>query len=191
MKNAVCRHAGKAADNRGDQGGKQRPEKAARFLFDGQKRGGAGPVKQRKEDDADRRSRCPAVRREQGVHGFQSRKLRETALCHVGHDDDGNDRFVGGKAEDERHEDDTVHAEQTGKGIEEIGAVLQKRDVTAFDVGKQPNEQSCGRGDRRRTSEHKGGAIPQGTPNDLADLRSAIGRQLQRERGRHAVQQRF
>ena len=72
--------------------------------------GGAGPVHQREKHSAHGGQPGPAVIGQQGVQLVKIAHVGKAALGHVGHDDDGNDDFIGRKAEDEGHQNGAVQA---------------------------------------------------------------------------------
>ena len=96
------------AEQRSDHGRQKkadpRPEPTARFLTDGQKRGGAGEMVQREKNHADRGDPCPAIGSEKlPCLRKPCRFDKRTALA-IDHQKDGNDDFIRRNPKQKRHE---------------------------------------------------------------------------------------
>ena len=65
----------------------------------------------------------PAVIYQQIPQLRQTVKFQKAALGHIGHDNDGNDNFIGRQSQDECHENYAVHAQKPCKWVQETGAV--------------------------------------------------------------------
>lgn len=167
----------------GNQEGHKGPFEASGFPPYGKQCGGAGPVHQGEKHGAHRGYPGPAIVHQQFLKLGQAVKFQDAALCHVGHDDDGNHDFVGRKSQDECHEYDAVHTQQPCKGIQEAGTVGQQCDLAHLDICHDPDEKSRGRGHHDGPSQHEQGAVKDGTDNDLPNLGTPVGRQLQGEGG--------
>jgi len=127
-----------SADSR-HQEGHDSPFKAAGFLADGKKGGGAGPVHQGEEHGADSGNPGPAVIYQQIPQLCQAVKFQKASLGHIGHDDDGNYDFIGWKSQDKCHQNHAVHAKKLCKGIQEAGAMCQQGDAVYLYICHNPD----------------------------------------------------
>ena len=143
---------------------------------------------QGKQHGAHRRQPGPAVLYQQGVQGIQALEVGEGARGQVGHEHDGDDDLIRREAQDEGHEDHPVQAQQPGEGVQKPGAPVQDAHAPHLHVGAQPDEQARRGRHRHGPAQHEQGPVQHRPGDDLADLRLAVGRQLQREGGGHPLQ---
>ena len=146
---------------------------------------------ERKQHDAHSRHPGPAVLNEKLLHLRKAVKLKDAPLRGVGHDYDGDDDLVRGKAEDKREQDDAVQPHQTGEGIQKRGAVRQYAHAAGGDICHQPDDKPRGRGHRGGSAEDKERSVEHRPDEHLSYLRLPVRRQLQREGGRNAPEQSF
>lgn len=175
--------------HRRDNERQNRPFPAACFFFYRQQRGGAGKVHKRENYHAQRSHGRPTVCRKQIKH-LCGGNLRETALLHIGHHDKRDNDFIRGKSEQKCRHDNAVHSDKPSKRVKKARNAVQQRSIADGNIREQPDRQSRGSRDRRRSAKHKYCPVEQRAHQYLAKLRLTERRQLQRERRRLAAQYR-
>lgn len=134
---------------------------------------------------------CPAVGHQQFPQGFQAAGILQRAGGQIGHEDDGNDDLVGGKAQQKGHQYGAIHPQQPSKGVQKAGTPVQNAGAPYGDIGAQPDHQP-GRGSHcHRTPQYKQGPVQHRADQDLSHPGAAVGRQLQGIGRRHPLQQRI
>lgn len=139
----------------GQSHGYGRPFQTLGLLPDGHAGGGAGPVEQGEQHEAQGGHLGPAVGYQQLAQGGQLARLHQHPAGAVGHQGDGQDDLIGGETQNKRHQNHSVQAEQGGEGIEKAGAVGQKADSVGLNVGQQPDQHSGGSGHGDGPAQHK------------------------------------
>ena len=67
----------------------------------------------------------------------------QTSSRHIGHDDDGNDNFIGRKSQKKAGQDASIHPQGSGKGIQKAGEGGEKSGlVIQMHVGQDPDDQA-------------------------------------------------
>ena len=122
------------------------------------------------------------------MEGGKVGHVREHACGKVAHHDQRHHQLVCREAEHEREQDHAVQPKQPGKRVEQGGQMRENGRPPDLDVGEQPDQHACGRRDRRCTAQYKQGAVKHAAHDHLAELRRAVRRQLECERGRHAFE---
>ena len=97
----------------------------------------------------------------------------------IGHENDRHDNLVGRKPQNKGHEDDSVHTEEPGGGVQKVGAEAQQGRASSGNIGQQPDDQSGRGGDCDGAAKNEKGPVKNGADDDLTDLWAAIGRQFQ------------
>ena len=175
------------ARGRQENGG-QCPPDAVRLLPDGQAGGRAGPVRDGEYQRAQRGAGRPAVRQQQGVERGKVGHVRQCAGGQIAHHHQRHHQLVRREAEEKGEQDNTVQTEQPGEWVEQRGQVREDRRLPDGDIGEQPDQHARGRGHCCRAAQYEQRAVEQAAHDHLADLRRAVGRQLEHKRGRHAFE---
>lgn len=94
---------------------KKGPFQASCFLFDGEAGSGTGPMHQGEQNRAHSGYPGPAVcsKKLQQLRAFY---FYQTSSRHIGHDDDGNDNFIGRKSQKKAGQDASIHPQALAKG---------------------------------------------------------------------------
>ena len=101
----------------------------------------------------------------------------------------GSDDLVGGKAQDECHQDHPIQPQQLGERVQKARTVVPAGShpptvTLAITQMQQPRRRRyC-----HRPPQHKEGAVKDRPDDDLADLGPSVGRQLQGKGGGNALQ---
>lgn len=148
-------------------------------------------MEQGEQEHVQRRQPRPAVGGQQHAQFRKAAVFGQRAGRGVGHENDRDDDFVGGEAEHKRHQNDAVQPQQPAERVERARKVRQQRAAAHGDVCQRIDQQAGRRRDAGRPRQHKQRAVERGAHQHPADLRDAIGRQLQREGRWNAAQQRF
>ena len=143
-----------------------------------------------KEQRAERGCQRPAVGEQQGMERGKVCDVRKRTGCQIAHHDQRHDQLVGGEAQHESQQDDSIQAEQPRKGVEESSQMAENRNAADRDIGEQPDHQPSGRGDRCRPTQDEQGTVEYTAQDDSADLRRTVGGQLEGEGGGHPFQYR-
>ena len=133
----------------------------------------------------------PAIIHQQFSQGAQAFQFLNASGRHITHNNNGNDDFVRGEAENKRHQNHAVQPDQAGKRIQKFGAVRQQTDIPHGNVRQNPDQQTRRSSHRHGTAKHEKGTVKNGADNHFADLRAAIGGEFQRKRRGNPLQDRF
>lgn len=202
VKQHVCRDAQNDSCGCGEDYGSGGPFQASGLVVNGQAGSGAGPVKQTEDHQAYGGGCRPPVGREQGRQGGQFFHLHQTAGLQIGHEYNGKDDLVGGKSQDKRRQNDAVQPHKAAQRIQKAGENFQQAGGSRTcgaepsgsrpgkrDVCQDPDDEPGGGGHCGGPAQDKQGPVQHGTHQDFADLRAAVGRQLQGEGGGDSPQQ--
>ena len=121
MVQAVCGHAEENAGGGGQEDGGGRPFEAAGLPVDGEAGGGAGPVEEAENHQAQGGDGRPALGGQDAGEGGYFFQLGQGSRLEVGHEHDGQHDLVGGKAQEEGGQNDAVQAHEAAQGIQEAG----------------------------------------------------------------------
>lgn len=116
------------------------------------------------------------------LHNFSCGKI-----CHKHY---WNDYLICGKSQNKCQKDHPVKTYKTGERVKKIRQQRKQRRVAYLYCAKKPDDESCGSSYSYRSAEYENRSVKNGTDYDLAYLRPAVRRKLQRKRGGHAFQNR-
>ena len=123
---------------------------------------------------------------EERAHFVQRRQFRKAACGHVPHNCDREHNFVCGNPEDKGHQDYAVKPQTAGKRVKKRRAAREHAYTAGIKVGKQPKGEPRRGGNRNGAPKDEKRPVQHGSDEYLADLRHAVGRQLQRKGGGNA-----
>ena len=132
----------------------------------------------------------PALVHQQGMQGVQALVAGQAAGGQVGHEHNGDDDLVGGKAQDKGGQNHAVHAQRLAQRVQEAGAVGQQAGAAHLHVGQHPDEQPRRGGDHHRPAQHEHRPVQHRADDHLPHPGAAVGGQLQGEGGGHALEHR-
>ncbi len=148
-------HTAQYTKNRRKSCGKESPFQTSGFFFYGQQGRGARPVHERKDHGTDGGDPGPAVGEEELTHLYETGHFYQASFGKIGHDDDGDDDFIGRKTKDECHENHAIKPHQSCKRIKEARTQMKKTLTAHGNISHDPDQHTGRRCHSHRTAKDK------------------------------------